>query len=107
MIVYERVIDVLAVAPLFDDALGAQDTQLLRERGQLLSARLCKLGDAAFSVAELLDQAQPMDVAGGAEQGRRTGADVICYELRHQVVISTNDEVKGFLLCKSARRAGN
>jgi hypothetical protein len=107
MIVRERVVDVLAVAPVLDDALGLEDAQLLRERGHLLPTLGRELGDAALAAAtELLDQAKAVDVTGGAEQGGRTRARFVADSVerlavvavrRHQVLISTNDEAKGFL----------
>jgi len=65
--VREGVEDVLSGPASRDDAFGAEQAELLRDGGEPDSGGLGQLGDAPLAVAQTVEQLEPGDVSGRAE----------------------------------------
>ncbi len=68
--VRERVVDVLAVAPTGDQALGVEELEALGDGGHTVARFLRQLGHAALTKRQAFQHAEPGGIAHGAEQGR-------------------------------------
>jgi hypothetical protein len=68
VIVGERVKDVLALSATLHDALCVEDAKLLGQSRELGLARLGQLTHAPLPPIEVVQETQPREIAGGAEQ---------------------------------------
>src|SRR4051794_345816 len=65
----QRIEDVLPGASPRDDALGAKQAELLRDRGEPDPGGIRELGDTPFAVAQAVEELQSRDVARRPEDG--------------------------------------
>lgn len=64
----EPVVDVLALAPTRDDAFGAEQSQLLRDRGEAHARGFGELGHTPLALGEPIEQTQTRYVTGRAKE---------------------------------------
>ena len=70
VVVGERVVDVLALAPAHDEALLAEDAEALRHGGEAFAGDVGELAHAPLALAEEIEQPESRRIAGGPEERR-------------------------------------